>query len=66
MRAARRMGMKAVRTTLAVLICLCAFWGAAHVGVLLPHGKAGATGVQAGAGASQRVIDLRRYLPVIR
>ena len=58
--------MKIVRLGLTLMICLGAFWAAAHVGVLLPRDRSATTSLQAGAGESQRLIDLRRYLPVIR
>jgi hypothetical protein len=58
--------VKIVRLGLTLMICLGAFWAAAHVGVLLPRAQGASTPLQAGAGADRRMIDLRRYLPVIR
>ncbi|WP_293984155.1 hypothetical protein [Sphingobium sp.] len=58
--------MKVVRLGLTLTIGLGAFWAAAHVGALLPHDRSVLNPLQASSGASQRMIDLRRYLPVIR
>lgn len=58
--------MKIVRLGLTLMICLGAFWAAAHVGVLLPRAQSASATLQAGAETDRRMIDLRRYLPVIR
>jgi hypothetical protein len=58
--------MKGIRTGLAALLCFGAFWGAAHLGVLVGKGRDGASSVTAGSVAAPHGLDLRRYLPVIR
>lgn len=58
--------MKSVRLGLALLLCFGAFWGAAHLGILLSSDDAPASATRPDMVAQPRGIDLRRYLPVIR
>jgi hypothetical protein len=58
--------VKGIRIGLAALFCFGAFWGAAHLGVLVGSDRDRASELPAGRVSAPHGVDLRRYLPIIR
>ena len=58
--------MKAIRFSLALILCFGAFWGAAHFGILVSPNGIAMPDMRSSAAPARSTHNLARYFPIIR